>query len=89
MSFQKKKERRLLFTFEMVGWFNAARFGAILEEMFEEKKAHKEIDRMSSLPNDIIRHIFSFMDTKSVIQTCVLSKTWRYRWTLIPSLNLE
>lgn len=31
----------------------------------------------------------SFLDTKSLFQTCVLSKAWRYRWTRIESLNLQ
>ncbi|KAK2647293.1 hypothetical protein Ddye_014782 [Dipteronia dyeriana] len=46
----------------------------------------KKIDRLSYLPEHIIYHILSLMDTKDAVRTCVLSKNWRYSWTNIHSL---
>ncbi|KAK9292023.1 hypothetical protein L1049_019976 [Liquidambar formosana] len=47
----------------------------------------EEVDRISSLPEDVLHHIFSFLNTKHTVQTCVLSKRWRYFWTSLPFLN--
>ncbi|KAL5789497.1 hypothetical protein ACOSQ2_004385 [Xanthoceras sorbifolium] len=47
------------------------------------------IDRLTSLPNPIIYHILSLMDTKYAVQTCVLSKKWRDHWTNIHALNFD
>ncbi|KAI3944052.1 hypothetical protein MKW98_015204 [Papaver atlanticum] len=44
-------------------------------------------DRISNLPDPLIHHILSFMYTKYAVQTCVLSKRWRYIWTSLPVLN--
>ncbi|KAL5732497.1 hypothetical protein ACOSQ2_032189 [Xanthoceras sorbifolium] len=86
-------EERLLFAFPMVSGFDLNQFATILEELFSEKKAQisnqMEIDRLSNLPEHIIHHILSFLDTKSAVQTCVLSKIWRYHWTHIHNLDLE
>ncbi|KAI3839933.1 hypothetical protein MKW92_039364 [Papaver armeniacum] len=46
-----------------------------------------EKDRISTLPDSLIHHILSFIDTKFAVQTCVLSKRWRYTWTTMPVLN--
>ncbi|KAI3962609.1 hypothetical protein MKW98_008476 [Papaver atlanticum] len=46
-----------------------------------------EEDRISNLPDSLIHHIQSFIDTKFAVQTCLLSKRWRYIWTSIPVLN--
>ncbi|KAL5856784.1 hypothetical protein ACOSQ3_004242 [Xanthoceras sorbifolium] len=47
------------------------------------------IDRLSSLPDPIIHYILSLTDTKSAVQTCVLSKKWRDHWTNIHCLNFD
>lgn len=49
----------------------------------------ERIDRLSDLPNHVIYHILSFMDTKYAVHTCVLSKKWKYHWTNIHSLNFD
>lgn len=35
-------------------------------------------DRSSELPDALIHHIFSFLDIRYVLQTCILSRRWRY-----------
>ncbi|KAK0592714.1 hypothetical protein LWI29_024118 [Acer saccharum] len=86
-------EERVLFVYPMVNGIDFNQFATILEELFGEKEAHisnqMEIDRLSSLPDRIIYNILSFLETKYAVQTCVLSKKWRYHWTHIHNLNLE
>ncbi|KAK0596994.1 hypothetical protein LWI29_020811 [Acer saccharum] len=48
-----------------------------------------EQDRLSNLPETLIYHILSLLETKDAIQTCVLSKTWRYHWTNIHTLYFD
>ncbi|TXG55639.1 hypothetical protein EZV62_020895 [Acer yangbiense] len=57
-----------------------------MEGLLHTSKMRK-IDRLSYLPDHIIYHILSLMDTKYAVSTCVLSKNWRYSWTNIHSLN--
>ncbi|CAI0413381.1 unnamed protein product [Linum tenue] len=46
-------------------------------------------DRLSHLPDFIIHHILSFVDTKCAVQTSVLSRGWRYSWKHVPVLILH
>ncbi|XP_026429266.1 putative F-box protein At1g49610 [Papaver somniferum] len=46
-------------------------------------------DKISKLPDELIHRIFSFFDMKYAVQTCVLSKRWRYIWTSLPTLNFD
>ncbi|KAI3925604.1 hypothetical protein MKW98_001458 [Papaver atlanticum] len=46
-------------------------------------------DRISRLPDNLIHHIMSFMDTKYAVQTCVLSKRWIHIWKSLPFLNFN
>ncbi|KAJ0466582.1 putative F-box domain, leucine-rich repeat domain superfamily, F-box-like domain superfamily [Helianthus annuus] len=48
-----------------------------------------EDDRLSSLPDDLIHKILSFMGTEHAVQTSVLSSRWRFIWTSMPYLNLS
>ncbi|KAI6705717.1 hypothetical protein NL676_008679 [Syzygium grande] len=41
------------------------------------------------LPDDIIEHIFSFLPTRDVVKTCVLSRRWRSYWTTVPDLRFS
>ncbi|XP_076939868.1 FBD-associated F-box protein At2g26860-like [Bidens hawaiensis] len=49
----------------------------------------KKVDRLSSLPEELQSHVLSLMPTKFAVQTCVLSKRWRYTWMSITNLNFD
>ncbi|XP_050204608.1 putative F-box/FBD/LRR-repeat protein At5g22670 [Mercurialis annua] len=38
-------------------------------------------DIISSLPDDVVCHILSYLETKEAIGTTILSKRWRHAWT--------
>ncbi|KAJ0685760.1 putative F-box domain, leucine-rich repeat domain superfamily, F-box-like domain superfamily [Helianthus annuus] len=57
--------------------------------MGDRKRVNVEGDRLSSLPDDLIHKILSFVRTKHAVQTSVLSSRWRYIWTSIPCLNFS
>ncbi|CAI0459894.1 unnamed protein product [Linum tenue] len=46
-------------------------------------------NRLSHLPEPIIYHILSFLDSKSAVQTSVLSRSWRCAWKNVPVLDLN
>ncbi|XP_076897280.1 FBD-associated F-box protein At5g60610-like [Bidens hawaiensis] len=46
-------------------------------------------DRLSSLPDDLIHKILSFLDITDAIGSSVLSPRWRYIWTSMPYLRLS
>ncbi|KAL5725670.1 hypothetical protein ACHQM5_008789 [Ranunculus cassubicifolius] len=48
-----------------------------------------EEDRISSLPEQLLGHILSFIDTIQAVHTCLLSKTWRYSWKSLPDLYFD
>ncbi|XP_028756315.1 putative F-box/FBD/LRR-repeat protein At1g78840 [Neltuma alba] len=45
--------------------------------------------RLGDLPDNLIHHILSFMETKDAIRTSFLSRRWRYMWTSVPCLNFN
>ncbi|CAI0413409.1 unnamed protein product [Linum tenue] len=55
----------------------------------EEDQDTTPKDRLSRLPDFIIHHILSFLDTKSAVQTSVLSRVWRCAWKHVPVLDLR
>ncbi|RZC62463.1 hypothetical protein C5167_024243 [Papaver somniferum] len=55
----------------------------------ENSSSSSEEDRISSLPDSLIHHILSFMYTNHAVQTCALSKRWRYIWTSMPVLKFD
>ncbi|CAI9755942.1 unnamed protein product [Fraxinus pennsylvanica] len=46
-------------------------------------------DHLSCLPDSILSHILSFLDTKSAIRTSVLSKRYALVWTLLSNLDFK
>jgi hypothetical protein len=44
---------------------------------------------LGDLPEEVLRHILSFLPTKDAVRTSVLSKSWEYRWTSIPNLDFH
>ncbi|XP_078150247.1 putative F-box protein At1g58310 isoform X2 [Carex rostrata] len=48
-----------------------------------------EVDRIGSLPDELLTHILSFLSTKEAVQTCVLSKRWKNKWAAVPILNIN
>ncbi|XP_020885478.1 putative F-box protein At1g49610 [Arabidopsis lyrata subsp. lyrata] len=47
----------------------------------------EDLDSISSLPDEILQVILSFIPTKAAIRTSVLSRRWRHIWCNIPSLS--
>ncbi|KAL7087306.1 hypothetical protein ACP275_13G060500 [Erythranthe tilingii] len=45
------------------------------------------MDRISELPNDVLRKILYFLSQKEATRTSVLSKQWRYIWCTRPNLD--
>ncbi|KAK9268851.1 hypothetical protein L1049_000615 [Liquidambar formosana] len=50
---------------------------------------HGEEDRISSLPNEILGQILSFLPTKYAVGTCILSTRWKDLWTSLLSLDFD
>ncbi|PWA64451.1 F-box domain, cyclin-like protein [Artemisia annua] len=46
-------------------------------------------DRISNMPEDIIQHILSFLDTKYAVQFCTVSPKWENIWTSMRHLNFN
>ncbi|CAI0422613.1 unnamed protein product [Linum tenue] len=53
-----------------------------------KKKARHQIDRFSELPEHILRRVLSLVDSKTAVQTSLLSRRWRSVWKGVPTLNL-
>ncbi|CAK7324306.1 unnamed protein product [Dovyalis caffra] len=49
----------------------------------------ENVDRFSDLPDSIIHKILCLVDLKCAVQTCVLSKRWRFLWTSLTELNFN
>ncbi|PIA52170.1 hypothetical protein AQUCO_01000211v1 [Aquilegia coerulea] len=54
-----------------------------------KKKKTVHCDRISALPDSLIHLIFSYLDVTQVVQTCVLSKRWKFLWISNPYLNIQ
>ncbi|CAL5390994.1 unnamed protein product [Camellia sinensis] len=59
------------------------------QKLSEEHNIGEGIDMMSSLPENVLHHILSFLTTKEAIQTSILSRRWQYLWTSISNIDLN
>ncbi|CAA7017387.1 unnamed protein product [Microthlaspi erraticum] len=53
------------------------------------KKSYRRIegeDKISALPDDLLVHILLFVSTEDAVRTMILSKRWRFVWTMLPKL---
>ncbi|KAL5730481.1 hypothetical protein ACHQM5_003294 [Ranunculus cassubicifolius] len=50
---------------------------------------HSSKDRISPLLDPLLYHILSFLQSKYVVQTCLLSKRWKDVWCSVPFLKLS
>jgi hypothetical protein len=55
----------------------------------ENEESEENEDKLSDLPECVILHILSFLDSKHAVQTCVLSTRWKHLWKRIPTLILH
>ncbi|KAM0840503.1 hypothetical protein ACQ4PT_059613 [Festuca glaucescens] len=46
-------------------------------------------DRISALPDDVLRHLLSFLPSRNSVRTCVLAKRWRTLWKSVPALRIK
>ena len=49
----------------------------------------QSVDRISQLPEAVVKHILSFLPTKQVVQSTLFSKTWKHAWTTFPILGFH
>ncbi|KAK4371648.1 hypothetical protein RND71_007032 [Anisodus tanguticus] len=47
------------------------------------------MDRLSELPESVLLHILSFLTTRDVVKTAVVSKRWPHLWTIIQELDFS
>ncbi|CAN0910549.1 FBD-associated F-box protein At1g66310 [Linum grandiflorum] len=49
----------------------------------------EETDILSNLPDGVLHHILSFFDTRSMVQTSILSRRWRCLWKDAPAITFR
>lgn len=53
------------------------------------RRRNYDPDRLSDLPDCVLIHILSTLNTKYAVQTCILSKRWKNLWKNLPVLSLD
>ncbi|XP_006663281.2 F-box protein At5g03100-like [Oryza brachyantha] len=46
------------------------------------------VDYIGALPDVLLEHVLSFLETKEVVRTCVLARRWRHLWASMPVLRV-
>ncbi|KAI5386271.1 hypothetical protein KIW84_072712 [Lathyrus oleraceus] len=46
-------------------------------------------DRLSDLPDCVLLHILSYLNSIQAVQTCILSTRWKHLWKHIPTVKLH
>ncbi|KAH7842749.1 hypothetical protein Vadar_008732 [Vaccinium darrowii] len=59
------------------------------KELPKEQNVGEGNDIISSLPENVLHHILSFLSTKDAIRTSILSTKWEYLWTSIANIDLK
>jgi hypothetical protein len=59
------------------------------QKLSEKEDIDGNIKSLGSLPDEVLRHILSFLPTKDAVRTSVLSKRWEFLWVSIPNLDFE
>uniref|UniRef100_A0A0E0QVV2 F-box domain-containing protein n=1 Tax=Oryza rufipogon TaxID=4529 RepID=A0A0E0QVV2_ORYRU len=44
---------------------------------------------LSDLPEGVLHHIMSFLDSRQAVQMCVLLQRWRNLWRSMPRINID
>ncbi|XP_044968602.1 MEIOTIC F-BOX protein MOF-like isoform X1 [Hordeum vulgare subsp. vulgare] len=47
------------------------------------------VDRLSSLPDDLLHHVMSFLPMPEVVRTSLLSPRWRFVWRSTPFIRID
>uniref|UniRef100_A0A0E0HSD2 F-box domain-containing protein n=1 Tax=Oryza nivara TaxID=4536 RepID=A0A0E0HSD2_ORYNI len=45
-------------------------------------------DHISALPDEVLQRALSFLPSRDVVRTCVLSRRWRHQWKSVPALRI-
>ncbi|CAI0441211.1 unnamed protein product [Linum tenue] len=53
----------------------------------KRRRGVKGTDRLSELPDGILHHILSFLDSEFVVRSSILSRRWRWVWKEVLVLN--
>lgn len=46
-------------------------------------------DRIGALPDNVLKHLLSFLPSRNSVRTCVLAKRWRTLWKSVPALRMK
>lgn len=59
------------------------------KERLELSENEVVVDRISNLPDHVLCLILSFLETQQSVQTCILSKRWRFLWINVNKLEFR
>ena len=49
----------------------------------------RDDDRLSDLPDCLIQSILSFLESRQVVRSSLLSRRWRHLWRSVPCLDID